>query len=78
MKILFLHGLESKPGGTKAKVLAEAGHEIFNPALPKDSFEESMEITCMLLLASELEFDISTFLPISSLSRSSNSAIFSD
>ncbi len=44
MKILFLHGLESKPGGTKAKVLAEAGHEIFNPALPKDSFEESMEI----------------------------------
>jgi len=44
MKILFLHGLESKPGGTKAKVLEDAGHEVFNPALPKDSLEESIEI----------------------------------
>lgn len=44
MKILFLHGLESKPGGTKAKTLEKAGHTVFNPALPKDSLEESIEI----------------------------------
>ena len=44
MKILFLHGLESKPGGTKAKVLENAGHKVLNPALPKDSFEISVDI----------------------------------
>ena len=44
MKILFLHGLESKPGGTKVKALLTAGHSVFNPALPKSSFEESVRI----------------------------------
>jgi len=44
MKILFLHGLESKPGGTKAKALEKAGHKVLNPALPKDSLEESIAI----------------------------------
>ena len=43
-KVLFLHGLESKPGGTKAKYLESAGHTVLNPALPKWSFEESVSI----------------------------------
>jgi hypothetical protein len=44
MKALFLHGLESKPGGTKAKVLSSAGYEVFNPLLPRESFDESIRI----------------------------------
>ena len=43
-KVLFLHGLESKPGGAKAKHLEKKGHTVFNPALPKYSFEESVAI----------------------------------
>ena len=43
-KVLFLHGLESKPGGTKAKHLEKAGHTVYNPGLPKYSFEESVAI----------------------------------
>ena len=44
MKILFLHGLESKPGGTKACFLEAKGHDVLNPALPKTSFLESVQI----------------------------------
>ena len=44
LKVLFLHGLESKPGGTKAKVLESAGHEVINPRLPRESFRESTRI----------------------------------
>ena len=43
-KVLFLHGLESTPGGAKAKYLTKVGHTVFNPALPKYSFEESVAI----------------------------------
>ena len=43
-KILFLHGLESKPNGTKPRFLREKGFEVFNPHLPKSSFEESIKI----------------------------------
>ena len=43
-KILFLHGLESQPGGTKPTHLYEAGHIVLNPALPKESFAESVKI----------------------------------
>ncbi len=44
MKILFLHGLDSRPGGTKPTLLAQRGHEVANPALPRDRFEESVRI----------------------------------
>ena len=49
MRILFLHGMESQPGGDKPKFLEGLGHEVDNPALPKDSFEESVRIAqvCM-------------------------------
>ena len=44
MKVLFLHGLESKPGGSKAQYLEGLGHTVFNPLLPKHDFEESVYI----------------------------------
>ena len=44
MKILFLHGLESEPGGAKAKYLEDLGHTVLNPSLPKEDFERSVEI----------------------------------
>ena len=43
MKILFLHGLESKPGGSKVKFLEKHGYEVLNPFLPKYSWDESLE-----------------------------------
>jgi len=44
MKILFLHGLESKPGGSKVQYLKGLGHEVLNPALPSNDFEASVRI----------------------------------
>ena len=44
MKILFLHGLESLPGGSKVEYLRGLGHDVLNPLLPKDDFEESVRI----------------------------------
>ena len=36
MKILFLHGWQSTPGGVKPTYLKDHGHEVLNPALPDD------------------------------------------
>lgn len=44
MKILYLHGWISKPGGVKPTFLAEHGHEVVNPALPDEDFDEAVEI----------------------------------
>lgn len=44
MKILFLHGWTSKPGGRKPTYLKRHGHEVINPALPDDDFGESIRI----------------------------------
>jgi alpha-beta hydrolase superfamily lysophospholipase len=44
MKILFLHGWTSKPGGVKPTFLASHGHEVFNPALPDEDFAEAVRI----------------------------------
>jgi len=43
MKILFLHGLESKPGGSKPKALAAAGHEVIEPRLSRDDWQGSVD-----------------------------------
>jgi hypothetical protein len=44
MKILFLHGWTSVPGGVKPAFLKNHGHTVFNPKLPDEDFEESVRI----------------------------------
>jgi hypothetical protein len=44
MKILFLHGWNSIPGGVKPTFLAQHGHKVFNPKLPDGDFEEAVRI----------------------------------
>ncbi len=44
MKVLFLHGWQSVPGGVKPTFLAQHGHEVVNPKLPDDDFEEAVRI----------------------------------
>jgi pimeloyl-ACP methyl ester carboxylesterase len=42
MKILFLHGWQSIPGGVKPTFLARHGHEVINPKLPDEDFEAAV------------------------------------
>jgi hypothetical protein len=42
MKILFLHGWHSVPGGKKPSYLIEHGHEVVNPSLDDDDFENAL------------------------------------
>ena len=42
MKILFLHGWHSVPGGVKPSYLAQHGHEVINPRLDDDDFDEAV------------------------------------
>jgi len=44
MKILFLHGWTSVPGGRKPTYLKDHGHEVLNPALPDDDFDAAVQI----------------------------------
>ena len=44
MVILFLHGWQSVPGGVKPTYLKEYGHEVINPKLPDDDFDEAVRI----------------------------------
>lgn len=44
MIILFLHGWQSTPGGIKPSYLKDHGHEVLNPALPDDDFDEAVRI----------------------------------
>lgn len=44
MRVLFLHGLDARPGGVKPTYLASLGHDVLNPALPREDFEESVRI----------------------------------
>jgi predicted alpha/beta hydrolase family esterase len=52
-KILFLHGLESLPGGSKVKYLEKKGFEVLNPHLPKYSWNESVESAKKMLVDEE-------------------------
>jgi alpha/beta superfamily hydrolase len=44
MKILFLHGWNSAPGGVKPTYLKDHGHEVINPVLPDEDFEAAVRI----------------------------------
>jgi hypothetical protein len=44
MKVLFLHGWQSVPGGVKPTYLKDHGHEVINPKLPDEDFSEAVEI----------------------------------
>jgi hypothetical protein len=44
MTILFLHGWHSVPGGAKPTFLAKHGHEVINPALPDEDFDQALRI----------------------------------
>ena len=44
MKILYLHGWKSVCGGAKPRYLADQGHEINEPELPEDDFDEALRI----------------------------------
>jgi hypothetical protein len=44
MKVLFLHGWQSVPGGVKPTFLAQHGHEVINPKLPDENFTLAVEI----------------------------------
>lgn len=45
MKILFLHGSQSLPGGVKPTYLKDHGHTVINPQLPDEDFAEAVRIT---------------------------------
>ena len=42
MRILFLHGWQSTPGGRKPTYLKDHGHTVLNPALPEDDFDAAV------------------------------------
>lgn len=42
MKIQFLHGWTSVPGGVKPTYLKDHGHEVINPALDDDDFDAAL------------------------------------
>ncbi|MFT5300501.1 MAG: hypothetical protein ACI814_001278, partial [Mariniblastus sp.] len=44
MKILFLHGLHSTPGGLKPTYLKSHGHEVLNPNIAGGDFNDSVSI----------------------------------
>jgi alpha-beta hydrolase superfamily lysophospholipase len=44
MKVLFLHGWHAVPGGEKPSFLARHGHEVIQPKLPDDDFDEAVSI----------------------------------
>lgn len=43
-KVLFLHGLDARPGGKKPCWLLEQGFSVANPALPREDFAASVDI----------------------------------
>jgi hypothetical protein len=62
MKILFLHGWHSVPGGVKPTYLKDAGHTVLNPSLDDDDFDAAVR-------TAQAEFDQHTAVVIVGSSR---------
>ena len=46
MKILFLHGWQSVPGGVKPTFLAQHGQKVINAKLPDEGSEAVLILLC--------------------------------
>jgi hypothetical protein len=44
MRVLFLHGWQSVPGGIKPTYLKDHGHEVLNPRLPDEDFGQAVRL----------------------------------
>src|SRR5262245_18211775 len=44
MKVQFLHGWHSVPGGVKPTYFVQHGHDVINPALPDDDFDTAVRL----------------------------------
>jgi hypothetical protein len=44
VKVLFLHGWHSVPGGVKPTHLIRHGHEVINPPLSDDDFDAALQL----------------------------------
>jgi hypothetical protein len=44
VRILFLHGWRSVPGGVKPTYLRQHGHKVINPKLPDEDFDEAVRM----------------------------------
>jgi hypothetical protein len=53
VKILFLHGWHSVPGGVKPTFLAQHGHEVINPKLPDEDFSHAVTIALCKIASKE-------------------------
>jgi hypothetical protein len=41
MRVLYLHGRQSLPGGVTSTYLSKHGYEVLNPAVPDDDFDDA-------------------------------------
>ena len=55
MRVLFLHGWTSVPGGVKPTHLKGAGLTVFNPAIPDDDFARSVAIGQEILASNDVD-----------------------
>ncbi|MBK1692796.1 alpha/beta hydrolase [Ectothiorhodospira mobilis] len=55
MRILFLHGWQSRPGGVKPTFLQAQGHRVLNPALDDDDFDAALATARTALAAGGLD-----------------------
>ena len=50
MKVLFLQGWQSIPGGVKPTFLAQHGHEVINPKLPDEDLTTFYDARCVQVI----------------------------
>lgn len=55
LRLLFLHGWQSRPGGLKPTYLQSQGHTVLNPALDDDDFDAALATAGAALAAGGLD-----------------------